>query len=282
MKKVFAILMTAIFCSICPVTAFAEESFDSYSASVDSVAAVEETPKEETYPTAGDLWIVWSKYAPDYICGIWSTDGSYENITFGIQNTEEGNAGKQEILDLVEDDSTVSFVYQKYSRNYLMQIQDSLLPYFEKNIGLVSAGLNEYENRIDLEIYEKKANDAATKEMVAELTNNLGDTISIGYTDQLLTLTTGPSEIDEIPDNSPLFFAILGMAALLILSLVFILYRRKTIPVLQTNSGQSVTAVSSLSHAQVEKLVQQSDMALPPDLDTRVMDAIEHATSNTQ
>ncbi len=277
MKLAFTILFTAILCWICPVTAFAEESFDSVSQ--DSVTAVEETPMDETYPTAGDLWIVWSKYAPDYLCGIWSTDGSDKNITFGIQNTEEGNAGKQKILDLVEDDSTVSFVYQKYSRNYLMQIQDNLLPYFEKDIGLVSAGLNEYENRIDLEIYEKNAVDPATKEMISELTEIYGDTISIGYTDLLIALTTGPSEAGETPEHSPVFGAVLGMTALLLLALVFVLWRRKVTPVLQTNSGQPVTAASFRSCKQVEKLVQQSDMALPPDLDTKVMTAIESSDS---
>ena len=130
------------------------------------------------YETAGDLFQAWcngSAQRPDYICGVWSTDGGYTNLTFGIQNTDEGKRGKQEILDMIVDDSTVSFEYQKYSENYLNQIQEEIIPYFQKDLGMVSCGVYVMENRVEIEIHKDRKNDPATKEMVKEFKEKYGD-----------------------------------------------------------------------------------------------------------
>ena len=106
----------------------------------------------ETYSTAGDLYQAWCDNLPDYICGVWSTDGGQNNLTFGIQENEAGDAGKQEILNLVENDSTVSFVNQKHSRNYLLQVLEDMIEYFEKDQGIITAGLNEQQNYVEIGI----------------------------------------------------------------------------------------------------------------------------------
>lgn len=253
MKKLTAIVLTLLLISTCSVTAFANEG---------------------RYDTAGDLYQAWGDNMPDYICGVWSADGGMQNLTFGIQNSDEGNAGKQEMLLLIKDDSTVSFVYQKHSRNYLLQIQEDLYAYFQKDLGLILAGLNERENRIDLEINEQKRNDNATKEMIAELTSNYGDAISIAYTDHLLTTTTLETG-DPIPNHPPYFlFAI--MIGVFFLSAAFALaVKKKRTAAMRTNAGNTWTTSVPLTTKAVKDMARHSHIPISSDVDIRIMAAIE-------
>ena len=137
----------------------------------------------ETYATAGDLYQAWAESFPDYISGVWSTDGTMTNLTFSVVNGDEGEKGKAEILALVEDDYTVTFANGDFSRNYLTHVQDELLPYFEKGIGLVSSGVYDMENRIGLGILTEKKDSPETLAMLEELKEKYGDVFFIEYTD---------------------------------------------------------------------------------------------------
>lgn len=265
MKKSIGTLLAILLCSLCPLAAAAEESAV-YSAADNSQESVVLSDTEE-------LWMQWAKFAPDYICGIWSTDGSLDRLTIGIQDTEEGNAAKQEILDMIEDDSAITFVYQKHSKNELLRILDELYPYFEKEIGLVSAGLNEIDNRIDIEIFEKNAKDAATKEMISELENAYGDAISISYTDEEIVLTTGGEIGADTPKNHlPLYLTAGGMA-ILVSAFLFIRHRQNA-AVLQTNAGSTVS--DSLSSAKIADMIRNTEPEFPSELDARIQNAVEH------
>ena len=69
------------------------------------------TTNQMTFPTLFDLFHHWCTDGyPDYVTGIWSTDGSSYNLTLGVTNDAAGEAGKQEILDQIEDDASVAFV----------------------------------------------------------------------------------------------------------------------------------------------------------------------------
>ncbi|MBR2913064.1 MAG: hypothetical protein IKC40_03995 [Oscillospiraceae bacterium] len=266
MKKTLGTLLAILFCFMSPLAAAAEESAV-YSAADNSQESVVLSDTEE-------LWLQWAKFAPDYICGIWSTDGSMERLTIGIQDTEEGNAAKQEILDMIEDDSAITFVYQKHSKNELLRILDELYPYFERNAGLVSAGLNEIDNRIDIEIFEKNAKDAATKEMISELENAYGDAISISYTDEEIILTTGGEIGADTPKNHlPLYLTAGGMA-ILVSAFLFIRHRQNTAAVLQTNAGSTVSV--SPSSAKVGDMIRHTEPDFPSELDARILDAAKH------
>ncbi len=137
------------------------------------------------------------------------TDGGASNLTFGIQNTELGNAGKTEMLELVKDDSSITFVYQEHSRNYLLQIQKELDGYFEKDFGLISTGLNEKNNCIVLGIFEERKDENA---------------VSVEYTDELSVLTTDNNR-PQYTQLSTLLIGVLGALALFGIGLVF--FRRK-------------------------------------------------------
>lgn len=180
--------------------------------------------EEGKYDTAGDLYEAWYETLPDYICGVWSTDGGASNLTFGIQNTELGNAGKTEMLELVKDDSSITFVYQEYSRNYLLQIQKELDGYFEKDFGLISTGLNEKNNCIVLGIFEERKDEADTQKMIGEITQKYGNAVSVEYTDELSFLTTDNNR-PQYTQLSTLLIGVLGALALFGIGLVF--FRRK-------------------------------------------------------
>lgn len=114
---------------------------------------------ENTFRTAGDLFQYWaglesfpmSPY-PDYVTGVWSTDGSTENLTFGVTEDAAGEAGKEEILSLIEDDSTVSFAYQTFPHRELMEIYGKLVSDLGSDTGAYGMGVYEMENCVMISI----------------------------------------------------------------------------------------------------------------------------------
>ena len=79
------------------------------------------------YENAGALYEAWvsGNCVPDYITAVISTDGGTDNLTFGLVEGNAGEQGRQEILDLVRDDASITIMYQTYSRNELDRILDS-------------------------------------------------------------------------------------------------------------------------------------------------------------
>ena len=239
------------------------------------------TTNQTTYATAFDLFQHWCNEGyPDYVTGVWSTDGSTYNVTIGITGDAAGEAGKQEILDLVENDATVDFSTQAYTHDYLMQIQDELLPYFEQDLGLVASGVYDRENYIGVEILTAKAEEEATVNFIAELKEKYGDAISISYTEGYATTTDeiglstpiSPST-DGKTSFSPLLAAGLIGIPLLIFGTYFAL-RKRFVPVLQTNAGGTVTQTGKLSAKKVEEIVKDSSLTVSKDVDERVMEEI--------
>ncbi len=239
------------------------------------------TTNQATYSTAFDLFQHWCNEGyPDYVTGVWSTDGSSYNLTVGVTGDAAGEAGKQEILALVEDDASVNFAPQTYSHNYLMQIQDELFPYFEQDLGLVATGLYDMENYIGVEILSAKANDKATLSFIAELQQKYGDAVSISYSEGFATTT------DEIGLMNPLapsnagktsFSLLLVAGAILIPLLVFGIYfvlRKRFVPVMQTNAGKTVTRSGKISVKEVEGIVKDSSLTVSKEVDERVMEEI--------
>lgn len=240
------------------------------------------TTNQNTYPTLFDLFQHWCNDGyPDYVTGVWSNDGSSYNLTVGVVEGAAGDAGKQEILDLIESDAFVTFTTQTYSHNYLMQIQEELLPYFEQDFGLVASGVYDMENYVNVEFLTKKANDETTMNFIAELKETYGDAISVSYTEGY-TLTT-----EEIGLTNPLapsasgktsFSPILITGLIIIPILVFGAYfalRKRFVPVMQTNAGGTVTHSDKISVKEVEELVKDSSLTVSKEVDEKVMEGIE-------
>lgn len=236
----------------------------------------------QTYPTLFDLFQVWCNEGyPDYVTGVWSNDGSSYNLTIGITGDAAGEAGKQEILNLVEDDASVIFAPQTYTHNYLMQIQDDLLPYFKQDLGLVASGLYDRENYVGVEILSAKANDEATLNFIAELEQKYGDAVSISYSEGYATTT------DEIGLSNPLapstggnssFSPLLAAGLILLPLLVFGLYfalRKRFVPVVQTNAGGTVAHTDTLSVKDVERILKESSLTVSREVDEKVINLID-------
>ena len=162
-------------------------------------AAAEETG---IYENAGKLYEAWvsGDCVPDYITAVISPDGGTDNLTFGLVAGKAGEAGRQEIFDLVRDDATVKILYQTYSRNELYRIQDTIVDeYFGKDLGLVTAGVSEGANKLILEVRTDYAENADTLAMIQEVTERYGDKVSFRFTDSQILLTTDTQTVVTNP-----------------------------------------------------------------------------------
>ena len=249
MKKTWIMIMCALLMWLGAVTASAEAA---------------------KYTDAGDLYEAWCENLPDYICGVWSTDGGTDNLTFGIQNNEAGNAGKQRMLELIENDSSVTFVYQQFSRNYLLQIQEEIFCYFERDLGLVSTGLNEYDNCIELGISKERKGDADTQEMIKELTGKYGKAVSVSYTGLIFAATLNQNQAALM---QPALFSSLALI-LLAGGFVLILTQRKFRVLLKTPKGTAHAEAAPLSAKEVEDMVRNAVEPVPPALEQKILDGI--------
>jgi len=249
MKKIITLILTIVLICSCSIIASAAEA---------------------KYNTAGELYEAWCENLPDYICGVWSTDGGANNLTFGIQNNAAGNAGKQEMLDLVKNDSTLTFVYQEYSRNYLLQIQREIDEYMKDDLGLVETALDEQNNCIGVGILTERKDDADTQNMLEEITDKYGKAVSIHYTDAIFDLTIG--EEQSLQSQHFLFYT-MGIMAVLLVGMFFV-FQKRNVLLLQTNNGATVSTATSPSTKEVENLVRKTQYDIPSELDQRIMNEI--------
>ncbi len=234
----------------------------------------------DEYANADELYQSWGDIRPDYITGVWSTDGGLYNLTFGICADADVNAVKEEILSLVKDDKSVSFAVQKYSYNELNAINDELLAYFpspenDVDYGLISLGVYEMENMVQIGILEARKDDPVTASFVKEITEKYGDAVRITYGENYFYTTIG---IDSaIPDTSfPEVWFTLAAAVLLCFIGVFLYVKKKqSTVVLQTVGGEAVTESEPLTTKEVEAMVRDSVEPISDTLTQRIMQKIE-------
>ena len=256
MKKGFALMISALLIFSCAISVSAAEA---------------------QYSTAGDLYEAWYNNLPDYICGVWSTDGGTTNLTFGIQNNEAGNAGKQKILELIENDSSVTFAYQVFGRNELLRIQEELDEYFTQNLGVIYTGLDEMNNCVVLGIDQKRKHNADTQHMIERITENYGEAIRVEYTEEI-SYTAG--ELENLTawirkSKQPSLLMPMIVVLLFMIGITFAMAIRRKMLILQTNHGTTVSATRLPSAKDVEDMVKQSYYAVPSDLKKKVMDMID-------
>ncbi len=247
------------------------------------------TTNQATYPTLFDLFQTWANDGyPDYVTGIWSNDGSSYNLTVGVVEGAAGEAGKQEILNLIENDASVTFTTQAYSHNYLLQVQEELNPYFrQEESGMIFTGVDDINNCVTVGILDHKEGDETTQSFIADLQHTYGDAISIEYTGTITNQTTEEIGLsnsltpsgDGKSSFSPLLVAGLILIPLLIFGAYFAL-RKRFVPVLQTNAGWTVTKTGTLSVKEVEELVKDSSLTVSKEVDERVMEGISAKENN--
>ena len=222
---------------------------------------------EERYNNAGELYEAWAENLPDFICGVWSTDGGVVNLTFGIQNSEAGNAGKQRMLDLIEDDSTITFVYQKYSRNDLLRIQQEIDKYMQLDLGLISTGVYDTRNCVELGILEERKDDAKTKAMIREITDKYGDAVAVEYTGEIV-----PTVLTEQTVRTAEVVPIALVVVLLTFTVLLAVQKRGFL--LQTENGATVVSAAAPTEKALKAMIQTAGYQTSSDLDQRIMNAI--------
>ena len=184
---------------------------------------------DNEYATAGDLYQAW--YAengyenpyPDYITGVWSADGSMDRLVFGVTKDERGVDGKEEILRLVADDSTVSFTYQSYSYAELLAIQREIEPLMGDEYGAYACGIYDMENVLKISIDETNPK---AEEFMSDLFARYGDQVAFEKLDGKTVLLTD-TVVDASRDGGdPTVSAALGLLAILLAVFLPMLIRR--------------------------------------------------------
>ena len=255
-----------------------------------SAAGSDDLP-DGCFATASELFGYWeSTYPaqyPDYICGVWTDNGTVYPLTFSLTDDAVGKAGKKEILRLLADDNSVKFTTGKYSRNYLMQVMDDISQYFTQNLGLVGLGVYDMQNHVGVEIDEDYINREDTQKLLADLKARYGDAVSITYTSGYVTYTldimSGMTETADVYHKSEsakkqmiLLCCAVGIGLLGTTAFLAILRGRKTAAA-QTEAGTvtvTATATRKPTRREVEKAIQNSESSPPPELEQKIRDRL--------
>lgn len=223
---------------------------------------------------------------PDWFCGIWTETGSLDNLIVAVLDTEEGNNGKLEILDLIEDDLSVSFTYGEYSRNYLINIQHSLFTDEMRELGLSYSAFLDDKSRLEIGILKSFKDNPETMNKLEELKEEYGDIFIVKYTEgvaleeSLIYTADIPSianTIITVAESKPDYIVYVAVFVSVLLSLtclIFVLkYQRKLM--LVTATGETVDAYVKLTTKEVERLIESAEADLPSDLEEKVMKKID-------
>ena len=243
--------------------------------------------QEGVYENAGQLYEMWMRQGgvPDYISGVWSTDGGYVNLTFGVVQGEAGEKGRREIFALVKNDATVTIVYQTYSRNYLYQIQKEIEEaYFEKGLGLITAGVREQENKLCFEVHTDYADNAETQAMIRDVIAQYGDAVYFSFTDAYIQYVSGTQPSTPTnpilamvnPQNQMMSFGFaMVLCAIVLVSFLLLQFQKRRVMALTANGSAVVMDEKPITKKEVEDAIRKSEIAPPESLDDRVAQSIE-------
>ena len=237
----------------------------------------EELSGEAQFKTAEELYQYWMAqntdyYAeypyPDYVCGVWSTDGGSRNLTFAVTKNEEGEAGKEEILRLIEDDSTVTFTYQTYSYKELWDVRMELEPRMGEETGAIGMGIYEMDNVLHIDIDEKNPNgEYFMKECFERFGNKVA--FKVGeIADDLITVEEG-GFIDAGGSGMAGKAWVWGMAALAVAAAVLLVIFRQRIFV-HAGTNAAALSVGSMTKGEVEQAVKDANVSPSEELEQRI------------
>ena len=112
------------------------------------------------YEDAEDLLAHWAYngYPKEY-CGVWSTDGTLQNLTIALTDNAAGDKMERKIRSMVEDDSTLSFARLEHSYAELEKVQRAVRKYLEScetEVGVDGYGIYDPGNCIRVDIIPDK------------------------------------------------------------------------------------------------------------------------------
>ena len=122
----------------------------------------------EPFENAYALWVSWDQAYPDFVAGVWSTDGTVERLTFALVEGA-GETGKEEILSRIRDKDSASFAEgYRYSYAELRAVQEELTSGLGEETGAFGIGVYEGENRVHIDINTDNAGAEAFMRMCRE------------------------------------------------------------------------------------------------------------------
>lgn len=318
MKKTVSIIVSLIISSLFSVTAFSEAYEATYAPAMEEPVAEEyeedilavtttiavvtasEEPNisraEKSFVNMGELFQYWHETDkdgnpyPDYVCGVWSTDGGMDNLTVAVTKDEKGETGKNEILELIEDDTSVTFTYASYSFAELFAVNEEILPLMGDSTGVIGLGIYEMENVVHALIDTSNPNSEGFMEkcfkqygdmirfehssgFFTESFDDMAGGIDIGgasVTEAGAALTTGAVET-ETSDNT-LLICIISVFAVLIIGCTVLGIR--SVAVRQTTAG-NVTEGTALTKKKTEELIKNTLEEPQSDMFSKIMEKTE-------
>ena len=244
----------------------------------------------DSFENAGALYEYWTSMdcLPSYITGVWSSDGGYTNLTFGVTNDEAGQKGAKQILALVTDDSTVAIAYQTYALHYLYDIQAEVEKYLEDDIGFKAVGAYFSTNRIEVDVEQKRIDDPETTAVIGALTEKFGDAICFKFTNAEYKLTidnangftngfhnqTFNSINNQSNSHMPLLFAMSAVSVVCLVALFLSEYKRRKLLVLLTNTGTVTVRQSKASYSEIENAVKKASSTPSAETESVIQNVI--------
>ena len=207
-----------------------------------------ERTDEGKYATMGDLYQAWGGYEgyPEYICGVWSTDGGMSNMTVAVTKDKAGERGKEKILSLLENPNSVTFTYQSYSYQELQEVNEAVV---ERMVAgdrsIVACGIYEMENKVHISVLETAENAEKTAQ---KLVKTYGDKVTVELGAMLFDTTMEETYDRGVPG------VLLVLAAAVVLLGITVAVK---LPARLTSAGKVITE-RPMSRRQVEKLVAKS------------------------
>ncbi len=217
------------------------------------------------YATIGDLYQAWGGYEgyPDYVCGMWSTDGGMTSMTVAVTDDEAGESGRQEILSLLADPNTVTFTTQKYSYRELQKVMDEITAQMDGDSPIVACGVYEMENAVHVTVNK---NHQAAEETIARLTAQYGDLVVVEAGEMIFSVLHCDTPFEQVAVDLTAkptignYLPLILLLTVLALAALTVAFKR---PARVTNTGKVVTE-GKPTRAQVEAALSEHSET-PPD-----------------
>ena len=247
------------------------------------------------YADAGALYNAWHEINgydnpyPPYVCGVWSLDGTINNLMIAVTEDAAGEAGKQEILDAIADDDSVRFTYQRYTYAELLALQEEIIPLLGSN-GINGCGTDEMRNLIS--VYINQTNPGA-QEIMNKLSAQYGDMIAFELTSEnFVTVTDVEIDVPVILDGQQTVIgsgftpiaeesAAAKLPLSLIACMVFLLLlgggyllHKLTGPAAVTTGGTVVNHAENLNIREIETCLEEDCVVPSEELDNKILSQI--------
>lgn len=217
------------------------------------------------YATIGDLYQAWGGYEgyPDYVCGMWSTDGGMTSMTVAVTDDEAGESGRQEILSLLADPNTVTFTTQKYSYRELQKVMDAITAQMDGDSPIVACGVYEMENAVHVTVNK---NHQAAEETIARLTAQYGDLVVVEAGEMIFSVLHCDTPFEQVAVDLTAkptignYLPLILLLTVLALAALTVAFKR---PARVTNTGKVITE-GKPTRAQVEAALSEHSET-PPD-----------------